>query len=78
MIRFVFKHLMEHEPGFNNISKGFIAVVHINGWSYGVWLGYREPIWWKPRFIGRGKAHYGAGFGWLFLCFRVQILIKRR
>lgn len=53
---------------------GFAIGVRLGDWVYGVWLGYGKPIWWKPRFIDRGNAHYGIGFGWLFLCFRVQII----
>jgi hypothetical protein len=67
MRRFLFRHQREGETGF-------VAVLRIGDYAYGGWLGYGKPIWWKPRFLGRGNCKYGFGFGWLVLCFNVQIV----
>ena len=66
MKRFLFRHI-------KSIETGFVVGVRLRSRSYAIWLGYGKPIWWKPRFLGRGKGIYGFGFGWLLLCFRVQV-----
>ncbi len=67
MKRFLLRHQRQGETGF-------VIGLRIGNYTYGCWLGYGKPVWWKPRFIGRGKAKYGLGFGWLILCIRVQIV----
>jgi len=56
-------------------SNGLVVAVRFYGkMALGAWLGYGKPVWWKPRVIGKGRALWGIGFGWLFLCFRVQVI----
>ncbi len=50
-----------------------MKALRLGNYAYACLLGYGKPVWWKPRFIGQGNAQYGAGFGWLLLCFRVQV-----
>jgi hypothetical protein len=64
--RFSFSHIKGPEGGF---ILGLGLFNHV----FAAWLGYGKPVWWKPRFMGRGSSKYGFGFGWLLLCFRVQI-----
>lgn len=64
--RFLFKHKYVPHTGF---VVGFRSGRHV----YCGWLGYGKPVWWKPRFIGRGKAIFGFGFGWLLTCFKIQV-----
>ena len=67
MKRFIFRHI-------GGSQKGFIAAIRFRRWVISVWLGYGKPVWWKPRFIGRGVHDWGVGLGWLLLCFRVQVI----
>lgn len=64
--RFMFSHIKGPEYGF---AFGFTLFSHF----LTVWIGYGKPVWWKPRLIGRDKAKYGFGFGWLLLCLKVQV-----
>lgn len=66
MKRFLFRYHSESPAGF-------VIYFRLGHYGYGIWLGYGKPVWWKPRLIGRGKADYGFGFGWLLLCCRVQV-----
>jgi hypothetical protein len=66
MKRFQFKRELEHPTGF-------ALGLRIGEHTYGFWLGYGRPVWWKPHFIGREKSKFGFGIGWLLLCFRVQV-----
>ena len=56
---------------------GYIAILRLGKFAYAGWIGYGKPVWWMPRFLGSGNGEYckyGFGFGWLLLCFRVQIV----
>lgn len=65
--RFLFRH--DRSP-----HTGFVGGVRMGHHVLIGWLGYGKPVWWKPRFIGKGKAKYGFGFGWLLLCFKIQVV----
>lgn len=45
---------------------------------FGFYLGYGRPVWWIPKFIGRGRADFGFGLGWLLLSFRMQVYIHSK
>ena len=63
---FLFKYISGRESG-----PGFIIAVKCGQWALASWLGYGKPVWWKPRFTW-------VGFGWLILCFKVQIIELER
>ncbi|KKN91126.1 hypothetical protein LCGC14_0219910 [marine sediment metagenome] len=64
---FRFRHRRQGETGY-------VAILWRGNWALAAWCGYGKPVWWKPRFMGKGNARYGFGFGWLLLCFRVHII----
>ncbi len=64
------------EIKFNHKRKypmGFAIGCRVGKYMYGFWIGYGRPTWWKPRFFGPENAKFGFGFGWLLLCFQVQV-----
>ena len=65
--RFIFEHRNK------SLHTGFVIGFKLFDHAFVGWLGYGKPVWWKPRFSGRGVASYGCGFGWLLLCFRIQV-----
>ena len=73
MDRFLFRHERSDESGF-------AAGIRFGHYGFLGWLGYGKPVWWKPRFFGKkdGLTVFGFGFGWLLLCFQVQIVELRK
>ena len=72
MRKFICKHITK------KFGSGFCVFVCIDNWVYTVWLGYGKPLWRKPKIITTRKEDYrlplyNVGFGWLLLCFQVQI-----
>lgn len=57
----------------SKVERGFVIATRLFDYTCAVWFGYGKPVWWKPRFFGRGESKYGFGLGWLLLCFSIQV-----
>jgi hypothetical protein len=74
MKRFIFKHKRQSDFSHPDCETGYAAALRFGKWAIVTWCGYGKPVWWKPRFSGKGSCLCGFGFGWLLLCFRVHVI----